>query len=147
MSEEPEAAVTGAHDEAAPYDRGIGQSQRGNAALQSLSGSESEVPPSPRPNGWTATPAYVYAIGKVEPRFPTLSAEKEFAQATGRADGCGLADRQALHSVLSDRQNRYLVRQLCWVLTIEAIETYIITATRPERSGPADRSPPPGTPH
>jgi hypothetical protein len=55
--------------------------------------------PSPRLNGGiaAATPAYVYAIGRIEPRFPTLSAEKEFAQATGRAETAGLTDRQALH--------------------------------------------------
>ena len=29
--------------------------------------------------------AFVYAIGRVEARFPNLAAEKEFAQATGRA--------------------------------------------------------------
>ena len=29
--------------------------------------------------------SYVYAIGRVEARFPNLAAEKEFAQATGRA--------------------------------------------------------------
>jgi len=73
-----------------------------------------------------ATPAYVYAIGRIEPRFPTLSAEKEFAQATGRADTAGLSDRGALHAVLSQRENRYLVRQLCWVLTIENLDTYIL---------------------
>jgi PatG Domain len=84
--------------------------------------------PAPRPNGGVAAavPEYVYAIGRIEPRFPTLSAEKEFAQATGRAETAGLSDRQALHEVLSQRQNRYLVRQLCWVLTIEGLDTYIL---------------------
>src|SRR5215203_6628640 len=37
--------------------------------------------------GVTTHPSYVYAIGTVEPRFPTLAAEKEFAQTTGRAEG------------------------------------------------------------
>jgi PatG C-terminal len=73
-----------------------------------------------------ATPAYVYAIGRIEPRFPTLSAEKEFAQATGRGETAGLSDRRALQAVLSQRENRYLVRQLCWVLTIENLDTYIL---------------------
>jgi hypothetical protein len=59
--------------------------------------------------------AYVYALGRVEPRFPRLAVEKELAQATGYAETAGLTDRQALHAVLSQRQNRYLVRQLCWV--------------------------------
>src|SRR5262245_53640110 len=58
---------------------------------------------------------HVYALGRVEPRFPRLGVEKEFAQATGRAGTAGLTDPQALHTVLSDRQNRYLVRKLCWV--------------------------------
>jgi hypothetical protein len=72
------------------------------------------------------TAAWVYAIGGIEPRFPRLSIEKEFAQATGRAETKGLTDRQAFHQVLSQRQNRYLARQLCWVLTIEGLDTYIL---------------------
>jgi hypothetical protein len=57
--------------------------------------------------------------------------EKEFAQATGRAETTGLTDRQALHTVLSQRQNRYLARQLCYVLTIEGLETYILVPRDP----------------
>jgi hypothetical protein len=73
----------------------------------------------------------VYALGRVEARFPTLALEKEFAQATGRAATAGLTDRQAVQSVLSERQNRYLARQLCWVFTIEGLETYIVTPRDP----------------
>ena len=73
------------------------------------------------------SPSYVYALGRVEPRFPTLAVEKEFAQATGRSETAGLTNRQALQEVLSDRANRYLVRQLCWVLTVEGLETYVLT--------------------
>jgi hypothetical protein len=76
--------------------------------------------------GVAATPSYVYAIGRIEPRFPRLSVEKELAQVTGRADTVGLSDRQALQRVLSERQNRYLARQLCWVLTVEGLETYLL---------------------
>ena len=68
----------------------------------------------------------------MEPRFPTLAAEKEFAQTTGRAEGtAGLTDREATHSVLSDRANRYLVRQLCFVMTIQGLETYILRPRDP----------------
>jgi len=77
----------------------------------------------------TATPSYVYALGRVEPRFPTMGVEKEFAQATGRADTKGLTDRQALYDVL--KQHRYLVRQLCWVFTIQGMETYILMPRDP----------------
>jgi hypothetical protein len=69
---------------------------------------------------------FVYALGRVEPRFSSLAAEKEFAQVTGRAEAAGLTDREALQAVLSDRANRYLVRQLCWVFLIEGLETYLL---------------------
>jgi hypothetical protein len=77
------------------------------------------------------TSSYVYALGRVDPRFPRLAVEKEFMQATGHAETTGLTDRQALHTVLSQRQNRYLVRQLCYVLTIEGLETYILQPRDP----------------
>ncbi len=78
-----------------------------------------------------APPSYVYAIGRLEARFPLLSVEKEFAQATGRAETAGLTDRQALHRVLTQREHRYLARQLCWVMTIEGLETYIVVPRDP----------------
>ncbi|HJT57938.1 MAG TPA: hypothetical protein VJ761_15655 [Ktedonobacteraceae bacterium] len=74
----------------------------------------------------TTTPSYVFALGRIEARFPSLGVEKEFAQATGRAETASQTDRQVFQSVLSERQNRYLARQLCWVLTIEGLETYIL---------------------
>jgi len=76
-------------------------------------------------------PSYVYAIGKVEARFQNLAAEKEFAQATGRTDTVGKTDSQTFHAVLTKRENRYLVRQLCWVLTIQGLETYLLVARDP----------------
>jgi len=69
---------------------------------------------------------YIYAIGKIQPRFRTLAVEKEFAQVTGRMDMTGLTDWQAFHSVLAKRENRYLMRQLCWIMSIEGMETYIL---------------------
>src|SRR5690348_7559914 len=48
-----------------------------------------------------ASSSYVYAIGRIEARFPRPSVEKEFAQATGRADTIGKTDHQAFHAVLS----------------------------------------------
>ncbi len=77
------------------------------------------------------TPSFVYALGRVEARFPRLAVEKEFAQVTGREKTAGLTDREAIHRVLSQRQNRYLVRQMCWVLTIEGLETYILVPRDP----------------
>jgi hypothetical protein len=73
----------------------------------------------------------VYAIGRVEARFPNLAAEKEFAQATGRTDTAGKTDQQTFHAVLSKREHRYLVRQLCWVLSIQELDTYLLKPRDP----------------
>jgi hypothetical protein len=85
----------------------------------------------PANGGAVSTPSYIYAIGRIEPRFPRPSVEKEFAQATGSIEAAGLTDRQAFQKVLSERQNRYLTRQLCWVMTIEGLETYILITRDP----------------
>jgi len=78
------------------------------------------------PSGAPVAPAYIYSIGRIEPRFPRPSIEKEFAQAIARSDTKGLTDRKALHSVLSKPENRYLVRQMCWVMCIGGLDTYIL---------------------
>src|SRR6266446_10508148 len=80
-------------------------------------------------NGAAMPASYVYALGLIEPRFPRLSVEKEFAQATGRAETVNLTDRQALRQVLE--QNRYLAKQLCWVMTVGGLETYIVAPRDP----------------
>jgi PatG C-terminal len=95
----------------------------------SLEGSGQPLPTSGQPA--PTSPSFVYALGQVEPRFPTLAVEKEFVQGTGRTDAAGLTDREALLRVLSDRANRYLLRQLCWVFMIEGLETYLLTPRDP----------------
>jgi hypothetical protein len=80
----------------------------------------------PKSDGGYSAATYVYAIGRIEPRFPKVSVEKEFVQAVGRDKTSGLTDRQALQTVLSRPENRYLLRHLCWVLTIEGLETYLL---------------------
>jgi hypothetical protein len=75
--------------------------------------------------------SYVYAIGRVQVRFPTMGIEKEFAQAIGKVETPGLSDRQAMQSALSQKHNRYIARQMCWVLTVEGLETYILTPRDP----------------
>ena len=95
-----------------------------------------EAPPTqemscPTCAGGAVAVSYVYAIGRVEARFPNLAAEKEFAQATGRTDTAGKTDQQTFHAVLSKRENRYLVRQLCWVLSIQGLETYLLRPRDP----------------
>lgn len=71
-----------------------------------------------------AAPSFIYALGRISPRFPSVAIEKEFAQATGRAETASLTDQQVAQAVL--QSNRYLVRQLCWVFAIEGLDTYIL---------------------
>lgn len=76
-------------------------------------------------------PTYVYALGNIETRFPRPSVEKEFAQATGRADTKGKTDREVFHTVLAKPENRYLARQLCWLFTVQGLETYLLQPRDP----------------
>lgn len=79
----------------------------------------------------TAEPSYVYALGRIEYRIPNLGLEKEFAQVARQMDTTGLRDRQMSLKVLSDPDNRYLIRQLCWVFTVEGLDTYILQPRDP----------------
>jgi hypothetical protein len=82
--------------------------------------------------GSTDAGSYVYAIGSIEARFPNLAAEKEFAQLTGRTgDTAGKTDQQTFQAVLSKRENRYLARQMCWVLSVQGLETYLLLPRDP----------------
>jgi len=78
-----------------------------------------------------ASPDYIYAIGRIVPRFPSAGIEKEVLQVMGRNDTAGLTDRQALYEVLSQRRNRYLARNMCYVFTIEGLETYVLQPRDP----------------
>jgi PatG C-terminal len=75
--------------------------------------------------------AYVYALGSVEPRFPSLGVEREYAQALGRYNTEGKTELEALQSVLSKRENRYLARQMCWVFSVERLPTYVLVPRDP----------------
>lgn len=90
------------------------------ASCPTCSGGEASMPVS-----------FVYAVGRIEARFPNLAAEKEFAQATARTETIGKTDQQTFYAVLSKRENRYLLRQLCWVLTIQGLETYLLQPRDP----------------
>jgi PatG C-terminal len=74
----------------------------------------------------TSANSYVFAIGQIDFQYPSESVEKEIAQMAHRAKTAGLTDRQVVQNVLSQRDNRYLVRMLCWVLKIEGFATYIL---------------------
>jgi len=49
---------------------------------------------------------HVYAIGQIEARFPRLSIEKEFAQATGRTETAGQPERKIHRDVAFPNRDR-----------------------------------------
>lgn len=100
-----------------------------NAAMSAPTGESS--PTRLLGGGEPSRPSFVYALGRIEPRFPSLALEKELAQVMGRAETAGLTDHHALQSVLAERPNRYLARQLCWVFSIEGLETYLLVPRDP----------------
>jgi hypothetical protein len=76
--------------------------------------------------GEVAPPTFVYALGHIEARPRSLSVEKEIAQVSRREDTASLTNQQVLHRIVSERPNRYLARQLCWVFVVERVDTYIL---------------------
>lgn len=71
--------------------------------------------------------AYVYAIGTVTARFPSLNIEKEFMQAWGKnpEQVLRISDSDKF-AVLSQGQNLYLAREMCWVFQSGDIDLYIL---------------------
>src|SRR5690348_10989928 len=97
--------------------------------------SSATAPPQPREDVLPepSAPAYVYALGKIDVRFPTPGVENEFKQASSEVETVGLTDRQALLTVLTAPDNRYLARQLCWVMTIQNHDVYLLVPRHPEQ--------------
>jgi len=76
------------------------------------------------------SPSFVYAIGRIEFRPPSRAIDKEIFQVAGREQAQG-TNHEVFHAVLSKKENRYLVRQLCWIMTCSGIETYILQPRDP----------------
>ncbi|MGW7610593.1 cyanobactin maturation protease PatG family protein [Streptomyces sp. NPDC054766] len=74
-----------------------------------------------------ATQGHLYAIGTVTARFPSLDIEKEFMQAWGKSPAQTLTISDAdKFAVLSQGQNLYLARQMCWIFQSGDIDLYIL---------------------
>lgn len=69
---------------------------------------------------------FVYAIGRIYPRYPNLGVEKEVAQALGSEGSKGINDQQALHRILRDPSFLYIAQEMCWTVAIETIDSYLI---------------------
>lgn len=74
---------------------------------------------------------YIYTIGTIHPRFPSLGIEKEFAQVIKQSNTAGMTDNEALYKALSEPQNRYLARKICWIFSVQSLETYLLRPRNP----------------
>lgn len=82
-------------------------------------------------DGPSAPPSFVYTIGRIDFRFPDLGVERELAQSMRRTDTAWMTDREALCEVLNQPENRYLTRQLCYVLSVQGLDTYVLVPRDP----------------
>jgi len=107
-------------------DSSKGEGSEGGECSCNSKDSNKMMPPAPA--------SFVYAIGKVVARFSNKSIELELAQATGRRptdETTGLTHEEVMFRTLTDPNNRYITRQVCYVLTIEGLETYLLVPTDP----------------
>ena len=80
--------------------------------------------------GWPILPTSTPWVGST--RASRTSPRKR--NSPRRVDGPtppGRPIKRPFHAVLSERENRYLVRQLCWVLTIQGLDTYLLRPRDP----------------
>jgi len=82
--------------------------------------------------GDSSPPTYIYTsnLGQIRPVFPSLTIEKEFYQVA--PPGIPFSD-ELLYYVLSQAENLYLAREMCWVYSIGNTETYIIKPVSDEQ--------------
>lgn len=78
-----------------------------------------------------ASDQWVYAIGQVGTRCLTEGVERELRQAMGGDDPLDLANLAKFRKTLTRPENRYLVRELCWVLTVDGIDSYVLAPSDP----------------
>jgi hypothetical protein len=74
----------------------------------------------------TEPPSFVYAIGTISPLAPTTAVERELFHVSREAASQGPLDRTTLHEALSQRENRYLLRHLTWLLHVAGVPAYAI---------------------
>ncbi|MEX0171239.1 hypothetical protein [Streptomyces sp. LMG1-1-1.1] len=81
-------------------------------------------------------PSFVFAIGQIHARFRDPGVEQEFNQVVSATDTTGLTTDEVLRDVLARPENRYLARQMQYVLTIQGVDTYDVV---PSYSGDYDK--------
>ncbi|WP_217177305.1 hypothetical protein [Streptomyces sp. AC495_CC817] len=108
----------------APAESGVTQACCGCAGSGAHGGGGTE-------RGRDTTPGYVYVLGQVRAVFPDLSVQHEFSQVAAAGGARDPSDADTVHRVLSAPENRYLARQMCYVLSVQGLDTYVLQPVDP----------------
>ncbi|MGW7437859.1 cyanobactin maturation protease PatG family protein [Streptomyces sp. NPDC054849] len=119
----PAAALPAEYPRPAPAEPTVTQAGCGCAAAACQGGGEGG-------NG-DAAPGYVYVLGRVHAVFPDLSVQREFLQVASADGDADTTEAHALYRVLSDPDNSYIARQMCYVLSVQGVDTYILEPADP----------------
>ena len=133
-SEGTESSLIPAGIEAAPTGRSAGDGGRPPLLLpqEAIEPCPTCAVPGAEAN---ALPSFVYAIGEIDFLASSESLEQEMAQVMETRKGDLLKDANGAFEqqkkILMDPDYRYIVRQLCWVLRIETLQTYLLQPRDP----------------
>lgn len=76
------------------------------------------------------TPSYVYALGRIQAQFPSSSVENLYKEVVFQKFGPN-AGAKSLFEVLSMPEHLFLAKKMCWVLTIDGTDCYVLQAKTP----------------
>ena len=75
-------------------------------------------------------PSYIYALGRIQAQFPSSSVENLYKEVIFQKFGPD-AENKSLFEVLSMPEHLFLAKQICWVLTIDGQDCYVLNAKTP----------------
>ncbi|WP_047042611.1 hypothetical protein [Vibrio mexicanus] len=75
-------------------------------------------------------PSYIYALGRVQAQFPSKSIENLYKEVVFQKFGPAAASKSQF-DVLSLPEHRFLARKMCWTLTIDGHDCYVLNAKTP----------------
>lgn len=94
-------------------------------------GMKKEEPCVCKPSDTNIQKNFVYVLGKIQTKFPSLGIKKEYFQAVERLDTAGRTDYEVMKTVISNKENQYLLKHIRWILTMEGIEIYNLKPSNP----------------
>lgn len=73
----------------------------------------------------SSAPSYIYAIGNIRPAYTSFSLEMVFNQAVAHSKTSS-PDYALQFEVLSQGENVYITREMCWIMQSGGVDAYIV---------------------